>query len=319
MINAEVREFGWSVAMRRLVLAAAMIGTVFGAQAADMPDLSVLRGSIAPPLSSSTRNWDGYYAGGQFSYSSAEMDFSHSMKTMTNFMERNSVLQDPLQSWSLLSKNHTQSLGFGAFVGRNWQWDDLVFGFEANYNFISSLQTQSTNSMTRLIVNPAGENPPTGYTVTYATTLSGTAGLQVKDIVTLRSRAGWVVGDALPYLFGGIAVGRTDVARQATVAFDKYVEYDTQTQVLAGFDGLGRPIFTTTTTHHTDYLGSKTESQQERRSNNYVPGWVAGVGMEYMLWGNVFMRGEYEYIRFLNTKDITLSANNLRFGIGYKF
>jgi outer membrane immunogenic protein len=50
-----------------------------------------------------------------------------------------------------------------------------------------------------------------------------------------------------------------------------------------------------------------------------VPGWVAGLGMEYMLWGNVFMRGEWEYIRFLSTKDISFSANNVRFGVGYKF
>jgi len=32
-----------------------------------------------------------------------------------------------------------------------------VFGFEANYNYSSNLQASSTNSMTRLIVNPAGE------------------------------------------------------------------------------------------------------------------------------------------------------------------
>jgi outer membrane immunogenic protein len=295
--------------MRRLVLATAMIGVAFGAQAADAPDLPILRGSLAPSLSATTRNWDGWYAGGQVGYSSSEMDFSHAVKSLTDFIERNTVLQAPLADWSLLSKNHTQSNGFGAFVGRNWQWDDLVFGFEANYSFMNSLQSSSTNSMTRLIVNPAGENPPAGYTVTYVTTLSGTAGLQIKDVMSFRSRAGWVVGSALPYVFGGLAVGRTDVSRAATVHFDKYVEYDTTTTVLG----------VTTTTHHTDYLGSKTDSAQERRSNNFVPGWVAGLGMEYMLWGNVFMRGEWEYIRFLKTKDITFSANNLRFGVGYKF
>src|SRR5262245_17457064 len=121
MISAEVREFGWSVAMRRLVLAAAMVGTAFGAQAADLFD-SPLRGSVGPaPLSSTSVNWSGWYVGGHAVYSSAEMDFSHSVKSLTNFIERNSVLQDPLQQWSLLSKNHTQSTGFGAFVGRNWQ------------------------------------------------------------------------------------------------------------------------------------------------------------------------------------------------------
>jgi len=296
--------------MRRLVLAAAMIGMAFGAQAADMPDLPILRGSVAPALSSTSRNWDGWYVGGQVGYSSAEMDFSHSVKSLTNFIERNSVLQAPLEQWALLSKNHTQSFGFGAFVGRNWQWEDLVFGFEANYNYFSNLQSSSTNSMTRLIVNPAGENPPAGHTHTYVTTLSGNAGLQIKDVVTLRSRAGWAVGDALPYIFGGLAVGRADVSRAATVQYDKYDDYDVTTTTVAGV---------TTTTHFTDYLGSSTLSSQERRSNSFVPGWVAGLGMEYMLFGNVFMRGEWEYIRFLNVKDISFSANNVRLGIGYKF
>jgi outer membrane immunogenic protein len=295
--------------MRRLVLATAMFGVAFGAQAGDFTDLPILRGSVAPNLSSSSRNWDGWYAGGHVSYSSAEMDFSHAVKSLTDFMQRNTVLQAPLADWQLLSKNHTQSTGFGGFVGRNWQWEDLVFGFEANYSFLSGLQSSSTNSMRRLIVNPAGENPPPGYTVTYDTTLSGTAALKIKDIVTLRSRAGWVVGSALPYVFGGLAIGRTDVSRAATVSFDKYVEYDTTTTV-AGV---------TTTTHHVDYLGSSTQTNREHRPNNFVPGWTAGLGMEYMLWGSVFMRGEWEYIRFLKTKDITFSANNVRFGLGYKF
>jgi outer membrane immunogenic protein len=297
--------------MRRLVLAAAMVGVAFGAHAADLSDLPVLRGSVGPgPLNRTSVNWDGWYVGGHATYSSSEMDFSHAVKSMTNFMLRNTVLQAPVEDWTLLSKNHAQSTGFGAFVGRNWQWDDLVFGFEANYTFLNGLQSSSTNSMIRTIVNPAGENPPPGYTVSYVTALSGNAALQVKDVVTFRSRAGWAVGNALPYIFGGLAVGRTDVSRSATITYDKYVEYDTSTT-----DAFGN----TTTVHHTDYLGRGTQSNQERRSNNYVPGWTAGLGMEYCLWGGVFMRGEWEYIRFMNAKNIPFSANNLRLGLGYKF
>ena len=48
--------------MRRLLLAAVMFGAAAGAQAADMPDF--LRGSF-PASSAPTRNWDGWYAGGQ--------------------------------------------------------------------------------------------------------------------------------------------------------------------------------------------------------------------------------------------------------------
>ena len=51
--------------MRGFLLAAVMFGAASGAQAADMPDY--LRGSIAPPTAS--RNWDGWYAGGQVGYS----------------------------------------------------------------------------------------------------------------------------------------------------------------------------------------------------------------------------------------------------------
>jgi opacity protein-like surface antigen len=38
-----------------------------------------------------------------------------------------------------------------------------------------------------------------------------------------------------------------------------------------------------------------------------------------MLWGNVFMRGEWEYVKFLTVKNTAVQANHLRAGIGYKF
>ena len=127
--------------------------------------------------------------------------------------------------------------------------------------------------------------------------------------ISADATTGWVIGDALPYLFGGLAVGRVDVARAVTVSFDKFDDFDTTTTV-AGV---------TTTTHSTVFLGSGSQSSQERRSNSFVAGWVAGLGMEYCLWGNMFMRGEWEYVRFLSVKDISFSTNNLRVGIGYKF
>ena len=130
--------------------------------------------------------------------------------------------------------------------------------------------------------------------------LSGNAGLQIKDVATFRGRAGWATGDALPYVFGGLAVGRVDVSRAVTVAFDKFDDFDTTQTV-----GL-----VTTTTHNTVFLGSSSQSAQERRTNSFVAGWVAGLGMDYMLWGNLFLRGEWEYVRFLSVKDISFSTNN---------
>lgn len=293
--------------MRRFVLAAVMVGMAFGAQAADMPDLPILRGSLpAGGLSTAARNWDGWYAGGQLGYASGEMEFSHATRSQTDFILRNSILQAPVSDWALLSKNHAQATSFGAFVGRNWQWDDLVFGFEANYTYYTNLQSSSQNGMSRIL---PGESGPAGHTYTYNTTLSGNAGLQLKDVVTFRGRTGWAVGSALPYVFGGLAVGRTDVSRAANVSYDKYDDYDTTVTVGA----------VTTTTHHHDYLYSDVLSANDKRSNSFVPGWTAGLGMEYCLWGGLFVRGEWEYMRFLKVKDINFSANNLRFGVGYKF
>jgi outer membrane immunogenic protein len=293
--------------MRRFVLAAAMAGMTFGAQAADLPDLPVLRGSLPPgSLNTQMRNWDGFYVGGQLGYASGEMDFSHSVRSLTNFILRNSVLQAPVEQWALLSKNHAQATSFGAFVGRNWQWDDLVFGVEANYTYLTNLQSESRNSMTRII---PGEAAPVGHTLTYVTTLAGRAGLQLKDVITFRGRTGWVVGNALPYVFGGLAVGRTDVSREASVSYDKFDDYDTSVTV----GGV------TTITHHHDFLGNAVLSSNDKRSNSFVPGWTAGLGMEYCLWGGLFMRGEWEYTRFMNVKDITFSTNQVRLGVGYKF
>ncbi len=297
--------------MRRLVLAAMMFGAVSGARAADMPDF--LRGSIssAPP----TRNWAGWYAGGQVGYTSAEMDFSHSVKALSNFTLRNTVLQEPVSQWSLLSKNHAQAAGFGAFVGRNYQWDDLVFGVEANYNYMTSLSSSSANSMRLNIVNPTGEIPPSGHTYTYDTSLEGSASLQVKDVVTFRGRAGWAVDDFLPYIFGGLAVGRVDVARSATVAYSKFDTYSVPSISIVN----GAAVVTGTTLR-TDPLGSQSyPAATEHRTNSFVAGWTAGLGMEYNLWGNLFVRAEWEYVRFMSVKDTSFSTNSARAGLGYRF
>src|SRR3954452_8154576 len=235
--------------MRRLLLAVAMFGTATVAQAADMPDF--LRGSLTP-VAPVTRNWDGWYAGGQVDYSSAEIDFSHAPKSLTNFLLRNSVLQDPVSQWSLLSKNHAQGTGFGGFVGRNFQWSDVVLGVEANYNYINRLASSSTNSMALGIVNPPGANPPAGHTYTYNTQLTGTAAMQIKDVVTFRGRAGWAAGNFLPYMFGGVAVGRTDVSRSSTVSYTRQDDYDVPVQTPVAIDALGNVIYRTDLVHHRD-------------------------------------------------------------------
>ena len=41
--------------------------------------------------------------------------------------------------------------------------------------------------------------------------------------------------------------------------------------------------------------------------------------MEYMLWNCMFVRGEWEYIKFVAVKNTSVSMNSAKLGIGYKF
>jgi opacity protein-like surface antigen len=293
--------------MRRFVLAAMVFGAASGARAADLSDLPILRGSFPGGLSKATRNWDGWYVGGQADYSSSNIDLTHAPQTLTNFLLRNSVIQAPVAQLGLFSAQHTQSTGFGAFVGRNLQWDDLVFGIEANYVHLNVLGTSATNQLARRFDNPGGQTLPPNHTDEYRVTLSGTAALQIKDVVTFRGRLGWAAGDFLPYVFTGVAVGRLAVSRSASVVSNEFDIFNGTNPIT------GQPIQTITP------LSSLSLSQTEARGNNYTAGYTAGLGTEVMLFGNLFGRFEWEYVKFLSVKNMTSDMNSARVGVGYKF
>ena len=238
------------------------------------------------------------------------MDFSHSLAGLTNFIFRDSVLETPTSQLSTLGKANPEASGFGAFIGRNYQWDDLVFGVEANYSYINGLAGKSSSSIGPLaFVNPPGEIPVPNATDTYAVTLTGAAAAQVKDLITFRGRAGWATGDFLPYIFGGVAVGRMDVARTVTSFVTKEVDITTTNAAGVTTTVFGPPVF----------LPSLSQTETQERTNNFVVGWTGGLGLEYMLWDNIFLRGEWEYIKFLSVENTTVTMNSVHAGIGYKF
>ena len=288
--------------MRSFLLAAVMLGVVSGARAADLPDF--LRGSYSPPAP--RVNWEGWYVGGQVGYTSSNIDLTNAPQTQTNFLLRNSVIQAPVAQLGLFSAEHAQANGFGAFVGRNYQWDDIVYGLEANYIFLNNLSASAQSQLARRFDNPGGQTPPAGHTDRFDVTLTGAASLQIKDVTTFRGRVGWATGNFLPYAFGGLAIGRLAVARSVTVLANEFDVFD-------GVGSGGTPIHTET------LLSSQLLSQGEVRGNNYTAGYTFGLGTEMLLFGNVFARVEWEYVKFLSVKDITSDMNSARIGIGYRF
>lgn len=298
--------------MRRLLLAAAMLGTVSAAHAADMPDLPILRGGFTDGLSKSSHNWDGAYVGVNGGYTTNATDFSQSVVGLTNFIFRDSVLQQPTASWSLLNKTNTQSTNFGAFVGRNWQWYDAILGLEGTYSYFNNLSTLTTGSNSLTIVNPPGDSHAANVTDNYDVTLTGTAAAKVKDMITLRGRVGWDGGDFMPYAFMGAAVGRMDVSRSVTSTVD--LRQDVTNSIV-----VGGVTVTTTTFGAPQPVPAQSQSQVQRRTNAFAVGWTAGLGLEYCIWDGLFARVEYEYVRFSPVMNTQVTLNSARVGLGYKF
>jgi opacity protein-like surface antigen len=289
MINAKSGYDG-SVAMRRFLVAAVILGTATAAQAADMPDF--LRGSFAAPVART--NWQGYYIGGQASYGAADMDFTNSgqdlLKKLLNHVDIEQ--QFDISSWPLQQKTTTQNSGFGGFVGYNAQWTDVVVGVELNYvhgKFFNSSKGDQIRTFSF----------PTDYLTTAH--LSSNSSMNITDFGSLRVRGGYALGCFLPYLFGGVALGQADINRSADYSlFYHYV--GTQIPPLPDLPTGG---------------GTFSKSALDTANAHFIYGYSGGLGIDMMLFANLFVRAEWEYMRF--TAPVDTTVNTVRAGIGYKF
>lgn len=272
--------------MRRFLLVAAIVGTATATQAADMPDF--LRGSFTAPVART--NWQGFYIGGQASYGAADMDFTNSGQDLLKKLLNNVDVQDKfdISSWPLQQKTNTQNSGFGGFFGYNAQWTDVVVGVELNYihgKFFNS----SSGAQGRTFFFP------TDYQTT--ANVSSSSSMNITDYGSLRVRGGYALGCFLPYLFGGVALGQANINRRADYTlFYRYVG----TQIPALPD-----------------IGPVSDSLTDTANAHFIYGYSGGLGIDMMLFANLFVRAEWEYMRF--TAPVDTTVNTVRAGIGYKF
>jgi opacity protein-like surface antigen len=194
--------------------------------------------------------------------------------------------------WNLgLGKESARTSGFGGFAGYNSQWDDVVIGVEASY-LHGAFGGSSTASQS--LVSPAALSDGFFHSVR-ATSSSAIA---VKDMATLRVRGGYSYGSFLPYLFGGVALGNADITRSATVD-DHYALTFANAVASCGI------------------AFCATLSTTQAQHNHLVYGYSAGLGVDVNLIGGLFMRAEWEYLRF--TAAVDTNINTVRAGLGYKF
>jgi outer membrane immunogenic protein len=264
--------------MRRFLLAVMMFGTAAGAQAADMPDF--LHGSLLPSGPSPTVNWQGFYVGGQGAVGESDMNFTGSTQSVVAKLLADTVEEQvgSVSTWPLGGKVSTRGTGFGGFVGYNSQWDSVVLGLEFNYLHGKFGGSQS-DSMARSFGDGQGGTDDIMY--------QSSASMAISDMGTFRARAGYAVGSFLPYMFGGVALGQADIVRTATIS-------GTQS---------GVPFVPLTAT-----VG---------QFSHLIYGYSGGLGVDMMLMSCLFLRAEWEYIRF--TSAIDTDVNTFRVGLGYKF
>ena len=272
--------------MRRFLLAAVILGTATATQAADMPDF--LRGSFTAPVART--NWQGFYVGGQASYGASDMDFSNSGQDLLAKLLNNVDLEQQfnISNWPMQQKTTTQNSGFGGFAGYNAQWTDVVVGVEINY-IHGTFSNSSKGDQTRVF------SFPTDYQTTAH--LSSSSAMTITDFGSLRARAGYAFGCFLPYMFAGAALGQANFNRTAEYGiFYHYVG----TQIPALPD-----------------IGPSRASLADSANSHFIYGYSGGLGVDMMLFANLFVRAEWEYLRFAAPVDTTV--NTVRAGIGYKF
>jgi opacity protein-like surface antigen len=141
--------------------------------------------------------------------------------------------------------------------------------------------------------NPIARVVPAGSD-TDTVSITGSGSVSNLDFLSLRARAGWVLGNFLPYGFVGFALGRADIAVAANVS------------VLQCPSGGGA-------------CGSFSFDGSAGKSGELLYGFAVGGGMDVALTPNIFVRGEYEYTRFAPIANVLLTVTSARVGAGFKF
>jgi outer membrane immunogenic protein len=267
--------------MRRCLLLAVMFSAVSSAHAADLP---ALRGGFYDGGPTAV-NWGGFYAGVQGGYGSSDVGLNNWANTEAATLASGYTVLSAMgfANWVPgFDRQNSHTALWGAFAGYNVQYEDIVVGVEASYAHgdFGAAQTRSASVVSAL-----------GGAI-YSVTGSETSAVSISDMATFRGRAGYVWGCFLPYVFGGLAVGNADYTQSATFQGSVTPAGGPSTSLV--------PLSLTDATH-----------------NHFIYGYSAGAGFDYKLIGGLFLRAEYEYVRF--TSAVEVNINTVRAGLGYKF
>jgi len=154
------------------------------------------------------------------------------------------------------------------------------------YNWVDKALT-ATNGI-------SGSFAPAASSLVYSAAGSVTA--RMIDYGTLRVRGGWATNSFfMPYATFGLAVGRMDINRNVLV-----------TPAATGATPPGTVV-------------TPPFAVSENLLNQFGYGYAAGLGVDFCLMANLFMRAEYEYVQFPDFHGLDAHMHNVRVGAALKF
>ncbi|HXW39926.1 MAG TPA: hypothetical protein VEK75_01890 [Xanthobacteraceae bacterium] len=296
---------------------------LFLAPSAHAQDFDALRGSESVGPASFTR-WSGVYFGGQAAYGQGWADFKNAQQGTLGATIDDAGLADvfvPSAAQSLLGSAGDTGFFYGAFIGFNSQWQDLVIGGEIDYTRVNMTFNAPSTPITGL--NGYSSNSITQQESEYLLNSSAAAALHLIDYASFRARAGWILGNnLLPYGFTGLVVGRGSFRESAVVTGLSATTGPTVVQTATGpitytpapvVSACGNPSSIPETCQVIGAGGGSGSSL------NVMYGFNAGVGLDVALTPNVFLRGEFEYVYFFQTQGIMVDLAMARVGAGFKF
>ena len=278
----------------------AMASTLALPQAATGADY--LRGSQIeqpvepPPLFGGGRfDWSGFYAGGGAGISETKFKPDTGLRDLANFAFRDSRLGAEVDFGATvgnLPEKRDSGTQFFGIAGYNYLFDDVVIGFEADY-------TRSGHAYQSRI-DPVSRRTMTSDGVVYDWTIRPDQRAKLDDYATLRLRMGWAYGRIMPVATIGGAVGRFNTS--STIDANTLIVFNAGQVNEVRAQAAGFPL-----------------TLSNRKKNTYSFGLSAGAGVDWALTDNLFLRAEYQIVRFAEIEGTTVTVNTGRVAAALKF
>lgn len=238
-------------------------------------------------------DWAGIYGGVHAGITSGQTNPRAMAEPLAQNALPGTVITNTVRDMLVFKETNKAGASFGGFVGMNWQWDDVVLGFEVDYTR-ANIRANSSISQTASV-------RPTGTTDEYAIQTNATSRARITDWATMRARAGFAMGIFMPFITGGVAFGNIDGRADVSGAWQRY---DVSSGAPVPYPN---PFFSGTFT-----------GQVGRRGIAY--GGVVGAGVDMQLFPNTFLRAEWQHVQFASgVQRPNVSLNTARVAGGVKF